>query len=304
MRTIYPQPGHTEQELRDLLASKQFVHVDCFTISPKVGDPLRYTSGQRTVEVEPWDAPGTLEQYKSSAVKVSGLAMRAGIGVEVDEQSLAMDYGPSDRYYGLSYAQAIKLGRFDGATVRRDRYFAANWEVRGRQPDWVAGIPMFEGRFSTVDRVGRSHAEFKVKSALILLNMRMPRKSYQAQCNHTFGDPGCGIDRTLFEVAATVGAGSDAMTLYTPLAAASHKMGTVHVEDINNVTSIRTIKEVVAGSHVLLAYPLDFAPLEGEQFKMYPGCARTYTGENSCETYDNQAQYQGFPFVPVAETAF
>lgn len=314
MRTVYPQPDFTEADLVALLATRQFIYVDLITIEPKVGDPLRYCSASRNIVCGSVDdliaEPGTLltQVYTSSGVKVSGVKCKSGIGVEADEQTLHMDYHPGLTYYGSSYAEAIKRGRFDGSVVKRDRVFAADWAMAARQPTWVGSVRMFQGRFSTVNSVGRSSAEFSVKSNLILLNMKMPRRKYQAGCNHVFGDPGCGIDRTDFEVLTAVGAGSDALTLFTPDADDTMLYGTIQIDDVYNVTQIRTIKEVVAGSKIVLAYPLDFTPDTGEQFSMLPGCSRTFEdGVNNCTTYwgaDAKDHFQGFPFIPVPETAF
>lgn len=302
MRTIYPQPGHTAAELTALLATRQFVFADCFTIFPKVGDPLRYTTAQRTVSLFPIDNDTFLSNYTSDQVKVSGLSMKAGIGVEVDEQTLRMDWEEDFVYYGMSMGQAIRYGRMDGSTVRRDRYFAADWGKPNVPVDWIAGVQMFSGRFSTVDRVSRSFAEFKVKSSLILLNMRMPRNLYQAMCNNIFGDPVCGVNRQALETSTAVGVGSDALTIYTPDAVARHKYGTVHFEDQFNVTQVRTIKESYPGDRVVLVNPLDWAPGIGEVIKLYPGCPRNF---EACETlYANTSQYRGFPFVPTPETAY
>lgn len=308
MRTIYPQPGHTEQELIDLLATRQFVFVDCFTIFPKVADPLRYSTAQRTVSLFPIDDDSTLSYYTSKEVKVSGVKMKAGVGVEVDEQTLRMDWDPDYVYYGMSMGDAIRRGRFDGSVIRRDRYFAANWGAPNQPVDWIGGCQMFSGRFSTVDRITRSSAEFKVKSNLILLNMKMPRNQFLAMCGNIFGDPVCGIDRIALQITSEVGPGSDSLTIYTTDAANTHKFGTADFEDQYNVTLVRTIKEVVVGSHIVLAAPLDFNPGEGEFFKLRPGCTRTYdTGDANCDTYwgdDKDDHYKGYPFVPTPETAY
>jgi hypothetical protein len=305
VRKIFPQPGHTEGELTALLATRQFVYVDCFTIFPKIGDPLRYSSAQRTVSLFPIDDDSNLAYFTSDKVKVSGLQMKAGIGVEVDEQTLHMDFPPDFRYYGMSMPNAIKVGRLDGSTIRRDRYFAVNWGSPNEPVDWIAGITMFMGRFSTVDKVSRSMAEFKVKSNLILLNVKMPHNLYQTQCNNTFGDPVCGIDRGALQINTTIGVGSDALTIYTSDAAANHKYGTCYFEDVYSVTQTRTIKSVEVGVKIVLVSPLDFTPEVGENFLMQPGCSRTWDGdEPSCETWNNQPQYKGYPFVPPPESAF
>lgn len=301
MRTVYPQPGHTVQELHDLLASKQFVFVDIFTILPKVGDPLRYSTSQRTIQLYPIDEPVTLTQFKSGQVKVSGLQLKIGVGTQVDEQTVVMDFPPGLKYYGMSYAEAIKIGKFDGSTVVRERYFAHAWPGAGQPIDWVAGVKVFAGRFSSVDKIGRSFAEFKVKSELLLLNMKMPRNVFQPGCNNSFGDPVCKYPRELNRTDAVVGAGSTQTRIYSPLVLQAHKFGTVRFEDVNNVLFIRTIKDVVVGSYLDLAYPLEYVPDVGEQMEILPGCVRTHA---ACQGYNNTPNFKGFPWVPVAETAY
>jgi hypothetical protein len=201
----------------------------------------------------------------------------------------------------MSWAQAIKTGRLDGSTILRERYFAPKWGHSLAQTDWIGGCKMFQGRFSTVDKVGRSFAQIKVKSEIVLLDMNMPRDVYQAGCNNTFGDPRCKFDRNTLRVDTVVGVGSDQVKVFTPDITDTMKLGTVWFEDISDVTYIRTIKDVVAGSHFTLAYPLEFMPDPGMVLKLFPGCPRTYA---ACTAYANTANYIGFPWVPVAETAY
>ena len=53
--------------------------------------------------------------------------------------------------------------------------------------------------------VGRSRVAIRVKSLVSLLAMQqMPRRLYQASCNHVFGDAMCGYDRVLGKSAAGV----------------------------------------------------------------------------------------------------
>lgn len=296
MRPITPQPGYTEQDLKDLLASKTFAYADCFTIANKDLEVLRWCTVQKDVEIaNPVDgSPGPVS-FTSKQVQVSGLKLEIGVGIEVDEQTMRMNFPPDLEYRGISYPLAIRYGRFDGGVIRRDRYFCAKLGT-----PWIGGVPLFVGKTSTAEKIGRSFADLKVKSDLVLLKMPMPRKLMQPQCLHTVFDPGCGLSKAAFEQVGTTESGSTATIIKWSGATAGLKAGTVYIEDAGGVTLVRTI-EKVSGSDITLSYPLDFVPPTGTNFKAYPGCIRTYT---RCGEFDNQANYQGFPFVPVAETAY
>ena len=299
MRPIFPQPGHTEQDLHDLLQGRRFIYVDCFTIRAKDGSVLRYSTAQRDVRVIPVDDPDAVlpVTYTSNQVKVSGLKTVIGIGVEVDEQDLQLDYSPSQEYMGQPFSAAIRRGRLDGAIIRRDRYFARKWGT-----GWIAGTPMFVGRMSSVDRVGRSAATIKVKSHLVLLNMNMPRKLFQPQCNWTLFDPGCGLDRDDYTQLGQIDAQSTSSMVYVSgiQGIENFKYGVMQIQDGDAFTEIRTIKNV-GGNFFELSYPLDFVPSAGTPFSCYPGCIRTY---ERCGDYNNRHRFQAFEFVPQAETAY
>lgn len=296
MRPITPQPGYTEQDLKDLLATKRFAFADCFSIINKDLEVLRYTTVQKNVVIaNPVEGGGLETTWTSTGPKVSGLRLEIGVGVEVDEQTMRLDFAPDAEYRGLPFPTAIRYGRFDGGTIRRDRYFCE----RLGSP-WIGGVPLFVGQTSTADKIGRSFAELKVKSDLVLLKMPMPRKLFQPQCLHTLFDPGCGLEKAAFEQTGIVESGSTQSFIKWAGATAGLKAGTVYIEDAGGVTLVRTI-ESVGGGGVHLVYPLEVLPLTGTNFKAYPGCIRTYA---RCGEFSNQANYQGFPFVPVAETAY
>lgn len=295
MRPITPQPGYTADDLKALLATKRFIYVDCYTFQNKDGVTLRYSTAQRDVNIFASVADGHPAAYTSKEVKVSGIKVEVGVGVEVDEQELDLTYSPTQPYQGIPFAEALLVGRFDGATIRRDRYFSAGWGT-----PWVGGVPFFIGRTSSLDKVGRSGATMKVKSDLVLFDTQMPRKVYQTGCLHTFGDPGCTINRALFTTAGLTFTGStDSVILWAGATAVMEK-GTIQMVDLGGATQVRTIDDVVVGSVLKLASPLDFDPGAGVHFLAVQGCLKTYA---ACGDYNNQQNYQGFPFIPVAETA-
>lgn len=301
MRPITAQPGYIADDLKTLLATRQFVYAECYTIYCKDQQTWRYTTAQQDVNISiPVDGSMVPATFTSRQVQVSGLKSETGVGVEVDEQTLNMAFPPDLDYLGsMPYSQAIRWGRFDGATIRRDRYFASDWGSVSAPPQWVGGVPMFVGRMSSVDKLSRSSASMKVKSDLVLLSTQMPRKLMQATCLHTLFDPGCGLIKSAFMTPGVVAAGSTADTIVWAGADPTYSLGTLEIEDVNATTLVRTIDSTGAGV-LYLSAPLEFAPLAGAHFNIYPGCARTYA---RCGFFGNTDRYQGFPFVPVAETA-
>jgi hypothetical protein len=298
MRPITPQPGFTESDLTDLLASRQFIYADCYTIIPKTGDPQRYTSAQRDVSVIPLD-DAQRRTYAAGKVLIDGLLIKTSVGVEVDEQEITLDYSDQPDYQNhMTWAQALLRGRLDGAHLRRDRFFASSWGS-----PWVAGVPMFLGLVSSLTAVGRQSATVSVKSDLVLLDVQMPRDLFEPNCKNTWGDDACGLDQSDFATAGTIGASPTRSIIPWSGSSTDFTLGKIHISSGDSVTRVRTISRADA-SYLYLSYPLDFDPVEGNNFTAYPNCRRL---KDNCITYhgdpDWRTRFKGFPFVPVAETA-
>jgi hypothetical protein len=225
-----------------------------------------------------------------------------GIGTEVDEATITMAYQETDLVQGYPIALALKLGWFDGATIARDRFFAATWGQAGQKTEWVGGIPMFAGRVSTLDSVGRQEAQLKVKSLLSLLDTDMPWHLWQPSCLNHLGDLGCGVDINLFATTVVLSVDGTYNTLPMASASSDFLLGKVYIENFDSVTRVRTVKSVQAGVSITLSYPLDFLPVAGNQFVAYQGCDRTIT---RCPHFGGTftERNRSYPFVPVAETA-
>ena len=294
MRPVYPQPGFIEADTHLLLASGQFAFADCYTITPRYGDILRVTTAGITVKVVPIDSEEVVSYESPSNLQISGLRLNIGIGTTVDEQEMALQYDQTAEFLGLPFARAIRLGRLDGATISRDRFFAKKFN-----DPWVGGTPLFRGRMSSVDSLSRAGAIIKVKSELVLLNTNMPRDLYQPNCVHTLYDPGCTLDKDDFKQDGITEAGSTSQAINWSGATADLSLGMIYMDTPEGITLVRTIRYAETGK-LHLAYPLDFSPPDGTVFEAYPGCSRTY---ERCGEFNNQEHFKGFPFLPVAETA-
>lgn len=300
MRPITAQPGHISADVTAALASRIFVYADCYTITPKVGSPIYYTNAQSDVSVVP--IGGSMRQtYKARTVLIAGLKAHLKIGIEVDEQSISLDYSASNDYQAaLPWSKALLQGRLDGATIARDRFVALDWAPDLSYP-WLGGFPMFRGSVSGATSVGRQSATISVKSMLNVLNRQMPRSLYVAQCKNTWGDAACGVDQSTYAVTATITSAATSTFLPWTSATTGYAGGKVNIDNGDGVTRVRSIlKSDTTG--IWLVYPLDFAPISGQTFTAYPGCAGTMT---RCQDFHGGSwmnYFKGFPFVPTAET--
>lgn len=301
MRPITPQPGHTEAEVKALIDGGNFVFADCYTITPLIGSPLHYTTAAADMTVVPLG--GTIRQtYQGRKVLISGLRSHIKIGVEVDEQEIALDYtGELDYQARLPWPKALLYGYLDGAKIRRDRFVAPEWGPDLDYP-WWGGVPMFNGLFGNLSSVGRQRATLSIKSAINVLDTQMPRDLYSPYCKNTWGDQGCGVDQSAYSAIATIT--STATTSFLPWTSSSstYSEGKVWIDNGDSVTRVRRVLKADATGLTLL-YPLDFVPITGQTFTAFPGCDGTMT---RCQDFHGTAWatfFRGFPFVPVAETA-
>jgi hypothetical protein len=286
------------------LASRQFIYADCFTFIPKVGSPLRYTTSQQDVSLVPVDDISR-QTYQAQTVIIKGLRVRNNLGVQADEQQVEMSYPDALNYQAaLTWPQALLQGRLDGASVRRDRYFATAWgNGLAGATDWLGGCPMFLGLMSSLDKVGRQSATLNVKSNLILLNRDTPAFLWEPNCKNTWGDLACGVVQADWAAAATVGASPSSSVIPWSGAGPAYNLGKIHIENGDSVTRVRTIARATS-SQLYLAYPLDFTPSVAASFLAYPGCTRTDDATYGCPKYhgvDWVKKFKGFPFIPVAE---
>lgn len=300
MRTVFPQPGFSEADVHNALATRQFVLSDTFTISPLTGDPLLYTNNQQDMSIIPVYETVLRKTFLANSVLIAGLRMKASIGIEVDEQEISIEYGLNPLAYqgNLSWPQALQQGRLDGAIVRRDRYIRLHHET-----PWIGGWTMFRGRVAGVNKVGRSKATMKVKSDLILLDTQMPRDLFEPNCKNNWGDPNCGVDQSAYAVTGSVASGSTRSVVKWVSATPDYALGKILIANGDGVIRIRTISRV-NGTELQLAYPLDFEPATGLSFTAYPGCSRT---ASACLGFhgdpDWKTRFKGFPYIPVAEAA-
>lgn len=294
-----------------LAANDSFVVIDLFTFALPSGEVLRY-SGWTTPLTIPGTAfpPGSLN-YNAAGYTGFALGPRFGrstvttkIGIEPTELDISILAGAEDLVGGASFADAVRMGQFDGATVELDRFFAPpHPDGSGAPASNLGAIVWFYGRVAETD-VGRSKIDMKVKSLLNLLaQQQMPRRLYQAACTHVFGDAMCTFNRASLAASVTAEVGSSQAVIVTSLSpnpATLYDQGTIVATDGGNVGQSRTVAQLSGGNAYLLKPWLEPVAV-GDAFELLPGCDHTVA---TCQnTFNNLSHFGGFPYIPPPELA-
>jgi uncharacterized phage protein (TIGR02218 family) len=289
-----------------LAQNDQHLYADLFSFVLADGTVLSFTDKDIPLTVD-----GTL--YRADQVRFDGMRYKVAVGLDVDEQTIALAYGPNDLVDGVSWGQALRTGVLDGCYLRRSRAFYDAWNLPP-----VGVVPLFAGRVSTVDQVGRVEAQVRIKSTPLLLDTLMPRNTYQTGCIHGLFDVGCGLAKASYAMTWSVASGPTSGTIPVPsgtpplpaaLAGNTEGLGifvqgTILFTSGANEGVYRTIKGISAAVEfgLDLVYPLETPPAPGDSFTIWPGCDKTAL---TCTArFANLGRFRGFPYTPAAETAY
>jgi len=245
--------------------------------------------------------------WKSASLRFEGLQRKIGIGVSVDEQNLKVWAAPGDTMFGSAFLEGAQQGLLDGAQVIRYRViwrFVSGNVAADVQLQPLAVWPLFTGYVSSISKGGSSHVELKVKSALLRLNVNMPRNYYQPGCGWTLYDQFCTVNKSSYQQTGTLGAGTTGKTLVvaggisTPVGndgLANYAQGRLlFTSGVNN--GLLTLIDTNDSASLSLAYVLDDVPSAGDTITYYPGCSKAY---NTCNLkFNNSNNFRGFDKVP------
>jgi uncharacterized phage protein (TIGR02218 family) len=286
------------------------VIVDLYTFALPDGTTLRYSGWTTPLQIPGTAFPAGSLNYNAATYTDFALGPRFArskvstkIGVEPTGLDISVLAGTGDFVGSSGFADAVRLGQFDGATVELDRLFCPPQAGGAALDTSLGAIVWFTGRVADTD-CGRSKIDIKVKSLMnVLALQQMPRRLYQAACGHVFGDAMCGFDRSGLAVTATALAGSTQAQLATgvaPSPASLYDQGTIIGLAGGNAGATRTIKQLVGGAvYLLKPFLLPVAP--GDTFRLLPGCDHTTA---TCRAvFNNLARYGGFPYIPPPELA-
>lgn len=289
---------------------------DLYTFTLQGGEVLRYTGFQIGISAPPPDA-GNPVNFFPAGPKFDRTHTRTQVGIEIDEIEISLYAGPADLlgFPGsgtLSWQTALWAGLFDGATMALDRAIISGYLPDGITLNVIGTYNWFTGRIGDVE-IGRSKTIIRVKSLLDLLTIQMPRRLYQASCNHVFGGAMCGYDRVngingdgeatgLGATTISAQPGSSQNSIFTTLApnpSNLYDQGSIVGASGQNAGYTRSIG-VLSRGVVYYLKPWIFPVAIGDQFQLLPGCPHTVGG---CQQFNNLDHYGGFPYIPPPETA-
>ena len=230
------------------------------------------------------------------------------IGVEPAELDIDIYASASDLIGSITFAEAVLVGFFDGATVELDRL----WQQTPLDTS-LGAMTWFYGVVADVD-IGRSAIRMKVKSLLNLLQTRqMPPRVFMSPCPFTFGGVRCGYNR-ITGVAAdgttggpaqiTITATTTNQILITNATAIStnYVQGTMTGATGQNAGISRTVASGNGGTALGLFKPFPYPVAIGDTFTVLPGCDHS-TGTGGCAGRNNLKRYGGFVHIPPPEAA-
>src|SRR5580700_234732 len=153
-----------------LAANDTLVVIDLYAFALASGAVLRYSGWTTPLTVPGTAFPAGSLNYNATTYTSFALGPRFGrsmvttkIGIEPTELDVSILAGAGDLIGTSSFADAVRLGQFDGATIELDRFFAPpQADGSGAPATSLGAIVWFYGMVSDTD-TGRSRIEMKVK---------------------------------------------------------------------------------------------------------------------------------------------
>lgn len=297
---LHPLPG----------VDRTFACWDLYTITTVNGPVLRYAAAD-------FDIAYGGNTYTSKSVRIDTEGKKATahwkVGLDVDTWQAVFYPRAVDDLTGAAYPdligsvpwlQAAASGALDAATVSVDRaYFALplpNPSATSLTP--IGCYRIFVGRIAEVD-LGRSGIVLSINSHLELLGIQMPRRLFQAGCDHRLFDADCTLTAAAFAATGTCAVGSTRFAIVAPLSApagsGTYTLGRVMMTSGANAGSSRSVRSWDGVTWWFIA-PFYYAAAAGDTFVAYPGCNKSMS---ACAAFGNLANFSGAPFIPAPETA-
>lgn len=262
---------------------------DLYTITLVSGTVLRYTTWDSTLVV-------LGNTFLTGPPNIQRSAIEEKIGMDVSTIEVTIYASATDLLNGVPLLQEVGNGTFDGAAFRIDRLFM---DSTGQQ---IGTVIRFSGFIGPVEELTRSAAKITVESGTKLLQMQLPLIVLQPGCTNTLFDARCGLNKASFAESNTVQSGSTVNKLISLSAKADgyYDNGQILFTSGANNGLRKAVKSYLSQQFTFNS-PLPFAPSAGDAFTAYPGCDKL---QSTCSgKFSNLVNFQGFPFVPVPETA-
>jgi uncharacterized phage protein (TIGR02218 family) len=272
----------------------RFVGAKCYTFTLNNGTVLLYTGADITVTLG--------GNVFAVGPLIDGLKRSVKRGLTVDEQEITVAPRPVDLVLGQPMIEAFAAGLFDNAHLQLD--YA--WMTAFGTPAVGQMAPLFYGRVSTIEKLGRMQAQLKVKSELVGMDRDFPHRTYQAQCEYQLYGYGCFLSKAAFTHTMTVAAGTTTTAI---VLSGSVTDGTPYSQGTILFTSgtLAGVTATIRGSSnapvtLILSAPLPSAPHAGDACSISWGCNHTLSSAGGCGQFANTARYPGFPYVPAPST--
>jgi len=273
-------------------AGTQFLMADLYTVTLVNGlGTLYYTSADVSLT---WNG----HLYTCLGPKIQRDQIKVIVGVQVDSLDISFFPELTDLVLGEPFYQQVIQGVLDGAWISLDRAFLTSWTTAGL----VGTVNMFQGKVAGCV-VGRTSAKLTVKSPLELLNMNLPRNTYQQGCQHNLFDAGCGLSQAAFAVSGACTGTQGTGNLQTNLTQPNGYFTLGYLQFTSGVLNgqWRSINGTNSTGGLALMYPFPEAPSSGDTFTIYPGCDHQ---QATCSgKFNNIIHFRGFPYVPAPTTA-
>ncbi len=267
----------------------EFRMADLYTITLMSGTVLRYTT---------WDSNLVVlgNTFLTGPPNIERTSIEEKLGMDVSTIEITIQASLFDVVNGTPILQAIGLGLWDGAAFRIDRLFM---DSNGNQ---IGTVIRFSGVVGPVDELTRSYVKFTVNAGTQFLTMQLPPIIMQPNCVHTLFDAGCGLVKASFAEANTVQGGSTINKLISLSAKADgyYDNGQIVFTSGPNTGLTKAVKQYFA-KNFFFNSPLPFPPNAGDAFTAWPGDDKTQA--TCANKFNNLANFGGFPYVPVPETA-
>lgn len=284
-----------------ILASRQFILVDLYTFTLVDGTVLRYCSGDVSIVYggNTYLCGGFTGPYFKREGEGSTIKWETGLAVSTLEFTVYP--GPSGAVNGTAFSTFCGQGGFDYADFRLDRAVMTTYN------SLASGIipNIFVGTTGEISSGAGGGERFTIYSYNDLLNIQIPRNTYQPPCINTLFDGACSLVKASFAVTGSCLTGTTASSINATLAQATEyfDLGSIRFTSGANNGAVRMVKSYTNGtpSNFLIIPPLSTVPTIADTFTAYPGCDKT---QSTCQQkFDNLANFRGFPGIPYPETA-
>jgi len=262
---------------------------DLYTITLKNGTALRYTT---------WDTNLVVlgNKFLTGPPNIARSAIEEKLGMDVATLEVTIEASLTDTVNGVPILQAIGQGLWDGASFRIDRLFMDSNSTQ------IGTVVRFSGFIGPVDELTRTSAKLTVNAGTAYLNMQLPAIILQPGCTNTLFDARCGLFKASFANNLVAQSGCTRNKIITTSAQPDTYFdnGQLIFTGGPNSGLVKAIRQYKAGI-MYFNSPLPFAPNTGDTFTAYPGCDKT---QATCTgKFNNVANFEGFPYIPVPETA-